>query len=177
MVDSDSIAIHYWMNTAAALRQSIVSIGVNEIPNSGVEEYMERYDAVVLDENIRDVSRDLFCDGHYAQAVQEAYKFLEIFVREKTKSSESGVNLMRKTFKPDDPILRFNSLRTETERNEQRGYMEMLSGSMAAIRNPRSHEILRDDPSEALEMLTLANHLIKRIKSTTRTRKRRKRSK
>lgn len=171
MIDPKAASVQTWLSIARSLQESATATGLGEIPDAAAVRIMEHYDAIILDDGIRSVSRELFHDGHYTQAVQEAYKFLDSFVREKIKSSETGVRLMRKAFSPEKPALRINNLQKAADKDEQHGYMDLLAGSMAAIRNPRSHKILQDDPNEALEMLALANHLVKRIKSAKRVRK------
>ena len=76
---------------------------------------------------------------------------------------------MRKAFSADDPTLRLNKLQSQSDKDEQRGYMELYAGSMMGIRNPRAHEHeLEDSPEEALEMLIFANHLMRKLRSATK---------
>ena len=54
-------------------------------------------------------------------------------------------------------------------KDEQRGYMDIFAGSMTGIRNPRAHEHdLADEPEVALELLVLANHLMRKLDAATR---------
>ena len=46
------------------------------------------------------------------------------------------------------PVLRFNDSADESDRNEQLGFMKMLSGAVAGLRNPRAHRLINDDPDE-----------------------------
>jgi uncharacterized protein (TIGR02391 family) len=83
-----------------------------------------------------------------------------------------GASLMERAFSPSSPRLKINKLKTSSQRDQQLGYMKILAGCMTGVRNPRAHEHnFTDDPKTALELLALANHLVKMIKKTSRARK------
>lgn len=132
---------------------------------------LERFDEVVINEALRSASRRLFADGHYARAVEEAFKCMNNEVKRKSEVLDSdGSGLMKRAFSANSPILRLNDLRTDSDRDEQLGYMEIYSGVMTGIRNPRAHEhMLEDDPDVAIELLTVANHLMRRLDSAKQT--------
>lgn len=133
------------------------------------------YDAVVDSQELRSVTRKLFKDGHYARAVEEAYKCINNRVKAKAGLSADGHELMNKAFSVKSPVLKLNPLVTDSHINEQVGYMLSLGGCMIGIRNPRAHEHqLCDSPSIALEMLAWANHLIRRVEKAKRVRQRSK---
>ncbi len=115
------------------------------------------------------MSRKLFEDGHYARAVEEAFKCLNNAVKDKAElPEEDGSSLMRRAFSLDSPILLLNELRTRSDRAEQVGYMDLFAGAITGIRNPRAHEHdLDDHPDVALELLALANHLMRKLAATT----------
>ena len=123
------------------------------------------YDYQITDPDLRRISRKLFADGHYAIAVERAYVYLNNLVKDKAGlGDEDGVALMNRTFSPKNPILKLSSLSSTSERDEQLGYMQILTGVMLGIRNPRVHEHeINDTPQEALEMLGLANHLARKV--------------
>jgi uncharacterized protein (TIGR02391 family) len=123
------------------------------------------YDSHVADPDLRRYTAQLFYDEHYARAVEEAYKYVELLVRNLSGSSADGADLMRHSFSPSKPVLRLNSLKTKSEQNEQKGYMDIYAGCMMGIRNPRAHDpAWSDSPSEALVLLTWADYLIRRVK-------------
>lgn len=127
----------------------------------------ERFDSMITDDLLREVSRQLYYEGHYAIAVEEAYKCLNNFVKSKSGLDEDGSDLMRKTFSIKKPVLKLNKLRTKSQKNQQIGYMDIFAGCMTGIRNPRAHEHrYLDEPHVALEMLSLANHLFRFVKSS-----------
>ncbi len=111
----------------------------------------------------------LFGDGHYANAVEDACKVLESFVKMRSgKHDLSGTDLMTTVFSPKNPILRFNDLNTDTDRSEQQGMMFLYAGAMLALRNPRAHGIVEDEPEKALELLSFVSFLMKSLDVTTR---------
>jgi uncharacterized protein (TIGR02391 family) len=133
------------------------------------------YDAVITDGSLRQATRRLFKDGHYAQAVGEAYKVVNNAVKKKANTPDrDGKAMMMAVFDRDKPILRLNPLKSVTDGDQQEGYKFMFAGAMLGIRNPRAHEHdLRDDAWAALEMLVLANHLLRVLARAVKPRKRR----
>ncbi len=106
----------------------------------------------------------LFVDGHYANAVEDACKVLDAMVKMRSGRHDlSGTELMQAVFSPKAPILRFNQVQTETDRSEQQGMMFLYAGAMLALRNPRAHALIQDDPEQALEYLGLLSMLVKAL--------------
>ena len=131
---------------------------------------LDSFDQLITSESIRSVSRGLFSDSHYARAVEEAFKCLNNEVKAACRSNADGASLMRTAFSANSPLLKLNSLQSDSDNDEQKGYMDIYAGAMTGIRNPRAHEHeLQDEPEVALELLTLANHLMCKLESATRT--------
>ncbi len=124
------------------------------------------YNIYATDIELKKITKKLFNDGHHARAVEEGFKFLNNLVKKKSGFSESdGSALMKKVFSAKSPLLKLNAGVSESEKNEQLGYMEILSGCMIGIRNPRAHEHdWEDSEMRALQLLSLANHLIIKVK-------------
>ena len=129
-------------------------------------------EAAVTNRDLYKVVAKLFKDGHHARAVEEAFKYLNNLVKRRAglDPSPDGSSLMKTVFSPNKPILRLNAGATQSERDEQLGYMEIFSGCMTGIRNPRAHEHdWEDSERRALELLTLANHLVERVLAATKS--------
>jgi uncharacterized protein (TIGR02391 family) len=120
-----------------------------------------RLDALGLHPGLVKVSRALFVDGHYAQAVEEGAKALINLVRDKCGCTDrDGWDLMMHAFNEGKPILAVNAMQSDSERSEQRGYQHILAGVCAAIRNPLAHgNKLLADESQVLHVLCMLSHL------------------
>ena len=124
---------------------------------------------VVTDKDLYKNVKELFNNGHHAEAVKKAFVFLDNLVKSKSELDKTGADLMRAAFSANRPILRLNSFTSTSENNEQQGYMEIFAGAMIGIRNPRAHEHDWEDTQErALQLLGLANHLIIRTRLSTK---------
>ena len=143
-----------------------------ENPETLYEErqWLYLFDQMITHPGLRQVSRKLFSDGYYALAVERAYVYLNNMVQARAGlTTKDGADLMRAAFSANSPVLKLNAFQTESEKAEQRGYMDIFAGSMTGIRNPIAHEHeLVDDPVVALEQLVWANHLMRRLESTTK---------
>ena len=131
----------------------------------------DHFEELVTDAQLKQVSGSLFRDSHFARAVEEAFKFLNNAVKEKSEIvNQDGAGLMRSAFSANSPVLYLNAFQSQSEKDEQQGYMDIFAGSMTGIRNPRAHDHqLSDDPEIALELLVLANHLMRKLDQAFRT--------
>ena len=167
----DSEASRVWLALGGTLQRAADDIGIGRTQKSpstagdGSRYEIDQFDNLVTSSSLRSASRDLFADGHYARAVEEAFKCLNNEVKDKAGlTSQDGASMMRSAFSPKKPALRLNPLATQSERDEQQGYMDMFAGVMSGIRNPRAHDHqLHDDPDVALEMIVFANHLMRKL--------------
>lgn len=107
-----------------------------------------------------------FMRGEFDVAVFQAMKAVEVAVRAATNISKSGVQLMREAFNPESGPLRDSSV----EAGERVARMELFAGTYGAYRNPHAHrDVPLDDPTEAIEVILLANHLLRIVESRCRT--------
>lgn len=110
---------------------------------------------------------------NYFHAVFEATKSVADKVREKTGLESDGTGLIDRAFGLKDPLLAFNSLRTETERSEHTGLANLLKGLFGTFRNTTAHAPKikwRIDEQDALDLLTLASLLHRRLDEAVPTR-------
>lgn len=117
------------------LRERLEDFG--ETPESAALRAMDGLD---LHPEIERACGDLFRDGHYSNAVGDAVKALNAYVRYRSRAENlDGSKLMQHVFGPNNPILKFNDLADESDRDEQRGFMMLFDGAVTGLRNPRAH--------------------------------------
>lgn len=108
--------------------------------------------------------RELFDDGHYAEATFEAFKYLDKTVERHSGVGETGKDLMMKAFKEDAPKIKLTPLTTTSQRNEQEGFKFIFAGGVVAIRNPRGHEYsVVDSLDVCLDHLSFVSMLLRRL--------------
>ena len=102
---------------------------------------------------------------NYFHAVFEASKGLAQRIRDKSGVDGDGAVLVDSVFSGVGPVLAFNTLQTETERSEHKGFATLLKGCFAAVRNPLAHEpkIMWDGEDDAADYLTLISLLQRKL--------------
>lgn len=120
------------------------------------------YEGLDLHKSIERAAGKLYRDGHYANAVEDAVKALNALVRLNSGVEDrDGVSLMEFVFSVKNPVLKFNPLSTDSDREEQKGFMMMFCGAVSGLRNPRAHTIITDDAERALEFIGFISLLAK----------------
>lgn len=110
------------------------------------------------------VASALFVDGHYAQAVFEATKMLELRVKHQSGLDLSGTPLMTKAFSGDPPPIDMAVEAGQSGQDEQDGFRFLFMGVTRGIRNPKAHSsVAQGDPQRALEYLALVSILVRRL--------------
>jgi len=110
-----------------------------------------------------------FMRGEFDVAAFQAMKAVEVAVRGAAGFGNNliGVPLMREAFSPDKgPLTDVNA-----ERGEQVARMELFAGTIGSYKNPHSHrDVDLNDPVEAIEIILLANHLLRIVDSREKAR-------
>jgi uncharacterized protein (TIGR02391 family) len=101
-----------------------------------------------------------FVRGEYDTAVFQAFKEVEVAVRAKARlpDTEVGTALMRKAFDAKTGPLRDATV-VDAEREAT---AHLFAGAVGSFKNPHSHRnVSISDPAEAVELLLVANHLLR----------------
>jgi uncharacterized protein (TIGR02391 family) len=102
---------------------------------------------------------------------REASKSVADKLRTKTGQEGDGSPLVDATCLPKSgPRIAFNSLATEWELSEQTGIAMLMKGLFSTFRNPTAHApkvLWATSRSQALDMLTLASMLHRRLDDAT----------
>jgi len=111
--------------------------------------------------DVMTVAKSRFDTGHFADAVEAAFKHFNSTVKKiagsRVTDDLDGARLMNKVFSPNEPIIKLSDLSTETGKNIQQGYMQMFAGGMMAIRNPKAHANITIDANSAIHLLFVSS--------------------
>lgn len=112
---------------------------------------------------------------NYFHAVFEATKSVADKLRQKTGLTSDGAQLVDEALgigKAGHPRLALNSLRTESERSEHSGMMNLVKGLFGAFRNTTAHAPKVHWPiteQDALDILTTVSLIHRRLDAAVRT--------
>lgn len=116
----------------------------------------------LLDPPLADKVEGLFFRGDYNTAIFQAFKEVEIRVRSAAGFADEilGTDLMRKAFNPET-----GQLTDATQHGgEKQAMSDLFAGAIGLFKNPSSHrDIDWSDPAECVELIYLANYLVKVI--------------
>lgn len=125
------------------------------------------------DLEMRGVHNDVlrFCNSellseNYFHATLEAVKSIADKLKRRTGLDEDGAVLIDRVFGGDSPMLAINSLVTRSERDEQKGFANLVKGVFGMFRNTTAHEAKINwvmDKADAEDLLTIASLIHRRI--------------
>jgi uncharacterized protein (TIGR02391 family) len=151
---------------------------------SNLEEAQQRANRLQSALKARNVHEDVllyckaeFLDENYFHAVFEAMKSIAAKIRKLSDLPHDGAELVEKAFslgKDCSPLLAVNSLSTDTEKGEQRGFQNLLVGLFGTVRNPLAHtpKVEWDmTEQDALDLLTVASLVHRKLDKAFRYRK------
>lgn len=136
-------------------------------------EAQTRAEELRTDLHLRGVHNDVlqFCReellvDNYFHAVLEAMKSVADKIRSRTGLSDDGNTLVERAFSGDRPLLAINTLKSESERSEQRGFATLVKGAFGMFRNPtahapRIHWVM--NKTDAEDLLSLASLIHRRL--------------
>lgn len=105
-------------------------------------------------------AKSRFESGHFADSVEAALKEVDNTVKQivkvRTGQEFDGADLMNRTSSLQNPIIILSDLSSETGKNIQKGYMQIFSGAMTGIRNPKVHDNIEIDDKKAIHFVKSA---------------------
>lgn len=118
---------------------------------------------------LRFCKQELLADNYF-HAVLEAAKSVADKVRIRTGLTEDGAGLFERAFGGMPPMLAINSLTSESERSEQKGFLNLVKGTYGMFRNTTAHDArIHWDVSkaDAEDLLSLVSLIHRRIDAAT----------
>lgn len=106
--------------------------------------------------------KPLFLRGDYDIAIFQAFKIVEVRVRQKGRYSNNdfGVDLMRKAFHPVTGAL----TNKQAEKAEKEAMSHLFAGAIGLFKNPSSHrDIGGTSPEETADIIRFANCLLRML--------------
>lgn len=112
---------------------------------------------------------------NYFHAVFEATKSVADKIRERTNLTSDGATLVDEAFSfKTIPYLSLNSLSTESEKSEQKGFMNLLKGLFGTFRNTTAHAPKikwKIDELDALDILSMISLVHRRLDKAVEAKK------
>lgn len=103
---------------------------------------------------------------NYFHAVFEATKGVVSRLREQTGLTGDGAEIVDQAFSIKNPMVAINTLRTESEQSEHKGFGNLLKGAFGFIRNPLAHEAKLNwqmNEQDALDSFALLSMIHRRL--------------
>jgi uncharacterized protein (TIGR02391 family) len=118
----------------------------------------------LLHPTIRASALAQYRDGHWRDAVLNAFIAVFDLVRSRTGLDLDGDRLATRVFSADKPLLVVADLSTESGRDDQVGFMMVMQGVFRGIRNPKAHSLQHDlNALKSAQYLVMASLLARRV--------------
>lgn len=151
---------YYSINTAAFGELFIITKHLHSEPQ-------DTFVWTMIHPRIVGIAKEEYLDGHYVSAVNRCFVEIETRLRELFKNLKPGVTVPGKVgdligaLLSEEGAYHFCDTSTQSGRDYRKGIKLLFEGSMAAYRNPSSHENLELSKEEAMEQIVLASQLMK----------------
>jgi uncharacterized protein (TIGR02391 family) len=103
---------------------------------------------------------------NYFHSVFEAVKSIAEEIRRKTSLTLDGAELIDKALSVTNPLIKINSLQTETDQSEQKGFSNLIKGIFGMFRNTTAHApkaVWTITEDEALDIMTTISLIHKKL--------------
>ena len=108
---------------------------------------------------------ELLADNYFHAVLEAANSVLEK-LRQRTGLTDDGNALVDRALSGDPPMLAINALATESDRSEQRGFANLVRGTIGMFRNATAHAARVNWPipkADAEDLLTVVSLIHRRI--------------
>jgi len=137
---------------------------------SDAESRVNRFKSKLENRNIHSKIYD-YCNTeliteNYFHAVFEAVKSIAEEIRIETNLSFDGAKLIDHALCVNNPLIKINRLESETEKNEQRGFSNLIKGVFGMFRNTTAHTpktVWAITEDEALDIMTTISLIHKKL--------------
>lgn len=125
---------------------------------------------IIHDQVLKYCRAELMHDNYF-HAVFEATKGLAQRIRELSGVQLEGAKLVEKVFSIDSPILAINTLQSELEQSDHKGFSALLKGCFQGVRNRLAHEprLLWDGENDAADYLSLISLMHRKLDGAFKT--------
>jgi uncharacterized protein (TIGR02391 family) len=124
----------------------------------------------LMSPRVQDASEKLYADGHHREAVLAAATELVTLLRELTNAQQlDGLPLVDHALAPKSPRLRINSMQSQTDRDEHRGFYHLCQGVILAFRHPAAHGGPTPSALDAYTSIALIDMLMRRLAAAVTT--------
>ncbi len=107
--------------------------------------------------------------GHYREAVLNAIMAVFDILRSKSGLDLDGAALVTQALSIENPILKLANIESQSGRNIQVGFIDMLKGAYTGVRNPKAHKLETDlNAISAAQYLVLASLLARKLATSVR---------
>jgi uncharacterized protein (TIGR02391 family) len=146
-------------------------------PASTISEATQRANELRSELTHRSVHVDVlrFCKAellqdNYFHCVLEATKSVAQKIRDKTGIEGDGASLVDQALSIKTPLLALNTLQTESEQSEQKGFANLLKGVFGTFRNVLAHAPKINwavNKIDAMDALTILSYIHRRLDEAT----------
>jgi uncharacterized protein (TIGR02391 family) len=113
---------------------------------------------------INEKALPFYVDEHYREAVLNSVIAVFDFIRQRTGLTQDGAALASEALSMDRPRLILSELDSESGRNDQKGFMQIIQGMYLGIRNPKAHSLVHDlDQRKAAQYMVFASLVMRRV--------------
>lgn len=139
----------------------------NAIDSYYLNQPVSNIDYTVLDllhSKIITSSYQHFKSENYRDAVLNSVIAVFDFIRQRTGVDKDGSDLIGHVFSLNNPLLKISALVTESEKSEQKGFIQLINGFYQGVRNPKAHTLnLSPSKNVAAQYMVFASLLCQRI--------------